>query len=648
MFHPGFLDRTYNGLRFYPKNLTEKINIIEVHSKLIFMKLNYFLKSLALTALVGLAGNVKAATITVPDGATDIELAAALNQAQTGDVILINGWVTMNTLVHVDKNITIKAGVDVAGFDGKGLSRLFEIHPEVIDGAKLVFEELGFIGGNGWGSGNGIDTEAGGGAARIYGGTTEFNFCYFENNIAQRGGAIMVTESGTMVKFKSCEAQDNIAQTKDNLNINDCRGGYLFSDGETRITHEFCKITSNQSIGGRGGALCLFGNGTHHFYYTVLSDNKGGNWSDDGTKRLDKDGNVITNGEYEGGLGFITGGATTFESCGIIANRSFSHGGIIRGIGSSVNVTFINSTITNNQSMHDRAPIWASEGGTYTFVNSLFVENLGQNLGNGAGFDGDDHTGIRLNIINSVFERNIAGEDGAVDIRAIPDYATQLTVKNSLIGLIQGNTSGVVPQDNASIPAKSNIAMYKLANEDSQPNYTDDKFPVSGVNYDEGISYSKAFGMPYYLLQANSTVTRLGDPALLLSYDIASDLFEQLRTPAVDGSITAAPTLASVTDKYDDTPIVPGPSTGIFSPKATEKGIRIICASNGILGIDFGDLKGLAKGTLVAVTGQEVETVFNIAVVGKGYYNMHVTPGVYILKVETGGKTYVQKLFVTK
>ncbi|MCL1932957.1 MAG: T9SS type A sorting domain-containing protein [Candidatus Azobacteroides sp.] len=622
------------------------------------MKLNYFLRLFTVVALMALAVNVKATEITIPNGATDTELTAALAEAETGDVILINGVVTINAMVPVEKNVTFR-GVGNAYFDGGGNARLFEIYPEVIDGAKLVFENLGFTGGNGWGS-----DPADGGVARIYGGgVVEFNDCWFDDNKASRGGAFFITGEATgtttTVTFIKCEASDNVAYG----NGTESRAGYLFADGNTNIAHEYCKITSNQSIGGRGGAFCLFGTGTHYFYYTVISDNKAGKWDDGRTTLLDYDGNPIDGGESEGGAFWITGGAITFESCGIVANQSWSHSPAIMNSGET-NVTFINSTVAKNEVVHDgRAPIWTQGGPcTYTFVNSFFVENIGSNSGNGGGFDGNSlgitpagAKQLSLNLFNSVFARNtFQNNEGTQDIRAIPNYAQQLTVKNSLIGFISGDDSGVVPVDNPDIPTISNVRMYKDVSAD--PTQTAQlmdivlTFPQPGINFDQGVRQSKSYGMPYYLLEENSTVTQLGDPALLELYGERNfDLFERPYPIASDGSIPAAPTLVATGDKYDDSNLGPNP-TGIQTPSviAVKPSIHIIGSSNGILGVDFGDLKGNAKGTLVNIAGQEVEKVFDLNVVGKGYYNIHVTPGMYILQVEIGGKTYAQKLIVTK
>lgn len=611
------------------------------------MKSIYKLRLLLLMLMMILIINVKATNFNVPNGATDTELAAVLEQATTGDLILINGWVTINAMVDVSKNVTIKAGVANAGFDGQGLTRLFEIHPEPIEGAKLVFDNLGFIGGNGYGS-----DPTDGGAARIYGGVTEFVLCYFDGNKATRGGAFMITEDGTTVTFIGCEATNNLAYGGGG----ESRGGYLFTDGLTTINHEYCKISSNQAVGGRGGALCLFGNGTRRFYYSVISDNKAGNWGPDPSGvtaddvKMDVDGNPTSDGEYEGAVAFITGGATTFESCGLVSNQSWSHSGIIRGWGdANTTVTFINSTVAKNKSLHDRSPLWIGGEATYTFVNSLFVDNQGQNMGNGAGFDFDGGN-VHLNVFNSIMARNIAGEDGAVDIRNANDYAAQLTVKNSMIGLIQGKSSDVVPVDNASIPTKSNVSMYKVADEESSLDY--DALEFSGVDFSQGLKYSKSFGMPYYLLVDGSPVTKLGDPALLVDYDLTTDLFDQERTIAADGSITAAPTIASMTDEFNDTGWDEGMSTpvetGIFSKTAMSE-LRLInsIVDNGIVGVDYGKLGGKVNAELYSVSGQKVENVFTGFAVSKGYYNLKTTTtGIYILKVQVEGQSFAERLII--
>ncbi len=624
------------------------------------MKFNYFLKSFALIALMLMFVNVNAAEFRIPNNSTDADLVEVLEMANDGDVIWIDGWVIIENLVHIEKNVNIRAGVANAGFDAEGNTRMFEINPAPVNGQTLLFFELGFTNGNGWGIAGDSNN---GGVARIHGGVVEFVMCYFEDNEARRGGAFEITGNAdnpaTIVNFKGCDAFNNIA-VHNGEEINESRGGYLFADGNSQVTHEFCRIRGNQSIGGRGGAFAFTGTSTQKFFYCDISNNLGGKWTTDDEgqplAKVDPNGNVTTTGEYEGGVAFIYGtGSTIFESCCITGNQSWSHSAIIRGDNDN-RVTFINTTLAGNRTLHDRSPIWAS-GGTYTFVNSLFVDNKGQNQGNGAGFDADAKPAVHLNIFNSIFARNIAGGDGAVDIREFPNPDQQITVKNSIIGFIQGTGAMPVAQDNANIPTKSIINMYKLLpDEMAAPTEQVTNFETSGVNFSQGMRFSTGFGMGYYLLEAGSTVTKLGDPALLANEETMDDLFTPITNKersTSDGFITAAPTIASTVNnfndkgwekRYDDYDYDP---SGIFTPQLAKESIKA-SASNGILAVDFGELRGQAKGTLLSIAGQEVEQVFNTSVVSKGFYAINVTPGMYILKVEMGGKTYAQKLIVTK
>ncbi|MDR1682087.1 MAG: T9SS type A sorting domain-containing protein, partial [Candidatus Symbiothrix sp.] len=471
---------------------------------------------------------------------------------------------------------------------------------------------------------------------------------------AYRGGAFFITPGdlgAPSVTFRGCEATNNVATG----NGSESRGGYLFVDGaDVRINHEYCKIKNNQSIGGRGGALCLFGDNTRYFYYCEISNNKGGHWGPDpdgittDDVALNADG-TKGDGEYEGGVAFITGGATTFESCALISNQSWSHAGLIRHLNGG-DVTFINCTLAKNQSLHNKPVLWPGGQANYTFVNSLFVENLGQNVGNGAGFDFDG-SGVRLNIFNSVFTRNVAGGDGAVDLSSGGNYAG-VTVKNSMIGLIKGDPAAMTVSDNDAIPTKSNTAMYKVASEESQLDYAtlENDGLGCGVNFREGFKFSKSFGIPYYLLETGSTVTKLGDPALLEDYELNTDLFGRVHSIAADGSIPAAPTVAAIDEEYDDTGwedniII----SSIAFPKSQDVRAKLIntLVDNGIIGVDFGSLRGLAKAELYSVTGQKVETVFDCYVVGKGYYNVQTsTPGIYLLKVSTKNGSFAQRLII--
>jgi hypothetical protein len=599
------------------------------------MKTNYLLKSLAVLLLMLLVTNVTAKEINVPDGATDTDLAAALETAETGDIINILGWVTFDAPVTVNKNVHFKGGEN-SGFDGQGLTKILEIAPEPIDGAHLIFENLGFVGGYNVPT-SAVEAPGDGGVGRIVAGTTEFIFCYFDGNYAERGGAFYMAEDNTTAYFKGCEATNNQANF---------RGGFIFSAGATHATYDYCRISGNSSVTERGGALYLDGAATHRFFYTLLSGNSAGIEAGEG----EKGGGVLTTGGDTGGP------AVTFESCTLRGNSAYQHGAVAFLMGANTNVNFINSSIVQNQSIGGAAPIVVvSNTANLTLTNVTYAANEGTNSGNGGGGIIVWSPGNPIHIFNSVLVRNICAEsgEGAIDMKynGVEHIATTV-FKNSIVGLISAVDKSAVPaaQDNDAIPTKSLINMYNIAGEVAQVDYATE-LDQSGVDF-ANFQETSSFGLGYFPLKdANAYAAKLGDPALLEATGAYSDQLLVERTVAADGSIYAGAIQAVLGyDPYDDSGWESniGVGTGIHTPSAYAKqDIRVIgTVSNGILGVDFGDWKGRAKGDLIAINGQVVEHVFDLPVVGKGYYNVNVAPGFYILKVTIEGKTFAKRLIV--
>ncbi|MDR0864396.1 MAG: T9SS type A sorting domain-containing protein [Candidatus Symbiothrix sp.] len=600
------------------------------------MKAIYFLKSLAIVMLMFVVTNVTAKQI--PVSGTDTDLAAALEQAETGDEILISGQILFESPVTVEKNVHFIGQGRAAAFNGQHNTKLFELVPETIEGEALTFENLGFAYGY---------NEDDGGVGRIANGRVEFYFCFFEGNeTANRGGAFYIAnadggeEGATTVIFKGCEAVNNKATD---------RGGCIFVAGDANTAYEYCLIEGNSSNGPgetRGGGFFLEG-GSHRFFYTLINGNTSGSPENPGGER--------------GGAGITTAGgikALTLESCGIINNIAYGNHGAAFFLMGTPNVTVINSTIAQNTTK-DGAGSWflPSSDIDVTLVNVSMIDNKGTNSGNSGGGIHINNDGNRINIFNSILTwNNTDNGEGAVDMGVsgfTEARVKDIVFKNSIVGLISGVPVGSVPaaQDNASIPNKSKINMYSINGEAAQPDYP--VFDTSGVNYTDGLQITSSFGLPYYTLKNNGYATKLGDPALLDARDVYTDQLLVERIPATDGSIYAGSIQAIVgEDSYNDKNwednVMIDYGTAIKNPSALAKqDIRVIgTVSNGILGVDFGELKGQAKGDLISINGQVVEHVFDRSVIGKGYYNTHVTPGFYILKVTIEGKTFAKRLIV--
>ena len=607
------------------------------------MKTNYFLKSFVAMLLMFFVVNISAKEITVKTNGTDSDLAAALNDAEDGDVIIIDGIIFFEAPVTVEKNVKIIGkGTASTGdfFLGDGC-KLFELNPEPVEGKALIFQDLGFA--EGLNSGDG-------GVGRIIGGTTEFLNCWFEDNYSgDRGGVFYVANEGTVARFAGCEFTNNVA---------DGRGGVLFVAGEANTSFEYCKASGNQNIRQRG-SFCYIEGGHHYFYYTKIEGNIAGV--------------SMADGEHgEGGCVVTASGCKTLtmENCAVVSNIAYDHGTAFFLMGKP-NLTLINTVVAQNYTKRGAGTMFIAndaEGIDITMVNVSYIDNKSDdNAGNGGGGIRVMNLNNRFNIFNTIIARNIChanapdnAQHGAVDFcfNSTPGITKDFIIKNSILGFLKNVPEGEIPvaQDNPSITQRSLIDMYRVGPAD--PSATEHvALDVSGVDIKGGMRKTVDFKMPYYRLESKDVIAaKLGDPALLNDFESEEDILRVKRTVTAGAIFAGAAQVVEADADYDDSgwqkkvvSIYDG--TGINSPKITvvEQGIRIIgTPSNGILGVDFGNLKGHAVGTLVSITGQEVQKVFDLNVNAKGYYNINVAPGMYILKVVIGGKTYAQKLVVTK
>jgi hypothetical protein len=417
------------------------------------------------------------------------------------------------------------------------------------------------------------------------------------------------------------------------------RGGAFFITGNSvNTSFDFCKIMANKTgIDGesRGGGFWIEGGGTHKLYYCLIRSNTSGAEGEGGER---------------GGGAFVTDGnpgpAITLEACAVWGNIAYGNHGAAFFVMGVPNITLINSLIVNNITK-EGAGSWfiPSSDCDITLVNTIMTKNIGTNTGNAGGGFRVMNLGNRINLFNSLILGNSCeNSEGAIDFGVSgdkPGIADKFVFKNSIVGLIGGIDKVLLPapQDKAGINP-SLINMYNLGGL-GNPDWMD--MDESGVDFGAQPLTTSGFGMPYFTLQsADVYAAKMGDPALLGDYELDVDMFNVSRT-IKGGAIFAGPVQSVAGDGKATDP------TAIkqVQPPVAKDNIRIIGASNGILGVDFGNLKGQAKGALLSIVGQEVEKVFNLNVVGKGYYNIHVAPGMYILKVEIGGKTYAQKLIVT-
>jgi hypothetical protein len=606
------------------------------------MKSNYYSGLLAMVLLMVGSMSVMATDYTA---ANEAAFLTALEQAANGDKIILSGDITLTAPVTIEKSVYIISDDEEnpRTFRGAG-NKLFIINPPE-ETPAIVFQSIKFTGGNSTGEGDEND----GGAIRILSGHAEFAYCNFYGNYSsQDGGAIAIVGEGTYVRFYASEFTENESGL---------RGGAFFIGGQSTTLFEYCQISGNQTREDRGGGLFIDQPASVNFYYSLISSNKSGYvlTGEDPTQMIGRGGGAFC----------LNGEATvTIEASSIIGNttpRNGSHGSAFFNMG-NYNLTLINSTVAKNENRGAGSMFVASEVTcTITLVNCVYAENHAyDNAGNGSGIR-VMNMGGNFNIFNSILAGNYnTDNNGATDMtwNSYAGIENGLVIKNSMIGLIHGN--GIDRDrfqariaDNEEIENKSKVDYYNLGGDIAQESWMIlDKEDGSGIAFEEGIQTTRTYRMGYYtFIDANAYAAKLGDPALLADHDIDTDFTGNERT--VSGGTIAAGPLQGVYGytKLND-PEIPDyipPFTGISSPSALAKeNIRVIgTVSNGILGVDFGNLVGRAKGELVAVNGQVVENVFDVNVIGKGYYNVKTSvPGLYLLRVTINDKTFTQRLIL--
>ena len=334
--------------------------IKNLSKKIILLISLLFLFSIALT-------NVSANEIFISN---NDNLSQTIASADNGTTInLQTGTYTINSLISINKNLTIKGNGDRKNviLDAEKNSGIFGMGNNV----NVTLINITFINGRAYG----------GAILNTYANTnlTIIN-CSFINNTAPSnyGGAIAST--GHNLRVENCFFMNNIATNSATGNFS---GGAIRSSGNnlTVINSTFINNTANG-----GGAIYDMG---HNF--TLI-------------------GSSFTNNTAEG-----RGGAlylydrtnTTIENCYFNGNTAGNVGGAIYRIHRQ-NVTIINCTFENNTATNSSLGGGAiyNEGNYSSIINSTFT-------GNSGGYGGAilNH-GSDLTIKNSIFTNNSAVNSG--------------------------------------------------------------------------------------------------------------------------------------------------------------------------------------------------------------------------------------------
>ncbi|MDR2474768.1 MAG: T9SS type A sorting domain-containing protein [Bacteroidales bacterium] len=624
------------------------------------MKTNSYLKTLAVAAMLGAAACVSAQnTLYVSAAGSDTNdgltleaalasTAKAVEVAAIGDKIIINGTVTVAATATFAKELTF-IGENNAQLKGNGATRLLALEA----GANAKFQGITFADGLADGSAGGI---------LIQNSKAEFYSCRFINNKMigdGDGGAMTIegTKEETYVKIYNCVFDGNSSER---------RGGALAvrgPDGDRPVVEiaysTFQNNTTPEGNGeNRGGAFSFF-RGEISFYMCDIKNNKAG-------ARVDPESTLDGAG---GGAIVCSNDATIyFENSSLYANSATSHGALVFAMGTTT-LTFINTSIINNLGNGDGVGLFFQPGDFVSnkFVNVTFAGNTrpGGNDWNFAGVR-VHQPAFALDIYNSIFVHNFAlgadgGNNGSGDIGfngQNADQMKQCVIKNSFIGNIHYNGAAQVSaQDNQNIYTLSTLGEYDdranyLYGEDVSGIYWDADFQHTAANR-QGLAQSALSSVSYLTLKSDAETAGLGDPALL--EDESGALYDQFGTEREpgeeDGSIFAGAIQSVVGEMEIPAPKTPDPyplTTGIKQVKPSAEIILPgVVKANGLLQINFGSLSGQAQGVLYNTSGQYVKDLFNRSVLVKDFFPVDgVAPGIYVLKVTIGDKTFAKQLII--
>lgn len=385
------------------------------------MKKSLHLRFMSAAMLMGFACAASAANQTVTDAAG---LKAAIEQAQDGDVITIDGTITMAEPIAIKgkTGLTIKGGT----LDGDNKTLIFNISGK----SQVTIEDMVFQ--NAFHQGEKAGEEKGG-AIRVEGGSLTINDCEFVNNHVSYnmlsdngypanwngGGAIHATDVELNVKntlfennsghhggaltfwnsygtFEECVFKGNDAKLPEDLiNGTDTHGGgavFVRWDNGTPKTFKFLNCAFTENSAPRMGGALEFMTG-----------------ADSSTKDY-KNNKLIVQG------------------CSFVGNKTLTTEITERGRGGAIELS-------------------AERALTVDILASTFANNITRNNGGAIDLNAAEKEGhyVRLNIVNCTITGNKitndgGGNGGGIYLQRLPKMGdTQVTEVNVINTIIAGN-----------------------------------------------------------------------------------------------------------------------------------------------------------------------------------------------------------------
>ena len=334
----------------------------------------------------------RAADLTVGAGCAYASISAAMDAANPGDRLLIEGGVTFTENLTIDKNLTLQGGHDGCGsgssenttIDGEGTGRVVDIslgltvtlaNLNITNGSSgtdgggirfapgagtgtLTLSSVNIYGNTAqWGGGLWVGADADlngeniqiynntattyGGGVRLYGGRAEFTNSNIHDNTAPSGGGVYAAiESGfaPALNLSSTEIYGNEALTTDGFG-----GGIYMSEGSVLVA-DGSDIFMNSAIEGGGAylsssTLTLDGT-TSEIKFNTATGNGGGIYATGSTVNLDDGAELRSNsagsdGTGNGGGACLDGSSLYSDKALIRYNTAASYGGGVYAINGS-------------------------------------------------------------------------------------------------------------------------------------------------------------------------------------------------------------------------------------------------------------------------------------------------------------------------
>lgn len=385
------------------------------------MKKSLHLRFMSAAMLMGFACAASAANQTVTDAAG---LKAAIAQAEQGDVITVNGTITVDETIKLDnKIVTLQGGT----LDGAGLHLILWAE----NNTQLTLKDMTLQNAN---HKDENDQEKGG-ALRIQGGSLTVEGCKFIDNTVDQTHAVNWNGGGA---FWACDCEVNVTDTEFEGNVGFHGGavsllhGYgrfdncTFTDNEATVVDQG-KIT-DEAIKGGGAVFVRWDSAdprTLTFYNCKFYNNK--------AKRL--------------------GGAICFVTGGDNATKDYENNVLtIQNCVFSGNTTLLQNI---NQCRGGALELYLECAATVNVFASTFYKNYANNKGGAIEIEQvkkDGHI-AEVNVVNCTLSGNAITNDGGGngggimnDRRPFNEDGTQATYINIANTIFSGNKGNYDPE----------------------------------------------------------------------------------------------------------------------------------------------------------------------------------------------------------